>query len=398
VNRTRVLVGWTLSAISAAMLLWPSPVQAKKDSRLDQVETLYRAGEREMLDADYAEAIELWSQAYDTLGRSKSDRQTRHLRSIIAANIAVLQIGTWERGLRPGDLNEARKVLQAYLLQYEAAAGKHADDDPDLNRVRKQLLEVEALMAGEAPPSTNGESGADDEDDEDDEDRRSRREQRREDRERDRDRDIFRSYPWERFDGPIILMGANWSGPVIQDTVRAPRTDEMTMLTETSSVDVRRHRGWGIHLGLWTRPRLAMEFSYDRRVWQAENAVQPYEFRSNDLSFAVTSDLLAIERDWAVRPVLMPFVRGVYTFGQRDYVNPTTLVAKKDEKIRGAQVTLGGHLGLLITIKKLGFMLRGGVGKPFYALWADGDRISLQGQYPKALRWEAGLTFAIPLD
>ncbi len=395
---TRRFDVWGLAgtALVVGSLLWPASAQAK-DPRLEQVETLYRAGEREMLDADYAEAIELWSQAYDTLGRGKSNTRTRHLRSVIAANIAVLQVGTWERRLEPGDLNEARKVLKAYLLQYESAMGKRAADDPDLNRVRQQLLEVEALMAGEAPPTASSDQGTVGGGGDEPEAKEDRKERRRDRRER-RGGDVFREYPWERFDEPIVLMGANWSGPAIVDTVRAPQTDEMSMLTETRNVDVERHRGWGIHAGIWTRPRLAFELSYDRRVWQAENAVQPYEFRSNDIGFAVTSDLLAIERDWAVRPLILPFVRGGYTFGQRDFVQPNSFETKKEQRVRGAQVTVGGHVGLLVRIKKLQVILRGGVGKPFYALWADGDRISLQGQYPKALRWEAGLTFAFSID
>ena len=43
-------------------------------------------------------------------------------------------------------------------------------------------------------------------------------------------------------------------------------------------------------------------------------------------------------------------------------------------------------------------LARGGVGKPFYALWEGGDRIDLQREYPRTLRWEVGLTFVLPLD
>ena len=368
---------------------------------LAQAESLYRAGEREMLDEDYADAIELWTQAYDTLAEAKNTSEVRHIRAVIAVNLATLQIGTWERALDPGDLVEGRKVLQAYLLQYEAAAGKRGAEDPDLNRVRRKLLEIEALLAGERRPVFDDDSddnydGYDGGDDwEEDKPKRTKRERNR----GGGGRKVFRKYPWERFDDPLFLIEADFDGPAIQGQAEAVTTDPDTGVPTVAQVDAERHRGWGFQIGLWTRPRTMWQLGYARRIWRADAALDPYEFRSNDLSLALTTDLLALDVDWKVYPAILPFARAAYVWGRRDYIDPSSFVQVDKQKIRGFEGVVGAHVGIVFRLgDKATLMLRGGVGKPFYALWSGGDRIHLQAEFPARLRWEAGLAFGFALD
>ncbi len=339
--------------------------------------SMYRIGERAVAAGHYADAIASWTLAYEKLGEAKSNANTRRARSIIASNIAILQMGSYDRGLPPGDLESARKLLELFIKRYAPSLGPNAEYEPDIRRVRTRLREVESRMSGETPSSIDQEfemvssegpsSGG----------------RRRLGGGGGR---LIRSYPWSKFDSPFILFELNWDFGALplRDSISGVPDDEVT---------VKRKNGFNINLDYWLLPRFMPQIGYARHKWTRENNIG--EVTMNSVYAGFSTDLLGIRPRWAIHPMLLPYAHLGYTWGTNatQRFDPVTMALSAGEQpFRGLEARLGGHAAVMVVVKeKLIIMVRGGVTKPFYLMSEDGKATSLDNSFPKTLRGEVGL-------
>ncbi len=184
---------------------------------------------------------------------------------------------------------------------------------------------------------------------------------------------------WEdSFDDPMLTVGASYLS-----VLGTPRMD---------GVPAEHLRGWDVRVRGFTRPHIQLGFDLSRQVWRVPLSERRTKLNVNRLEFVLGIDVLPLPYDLRVRPALVPYAALGLAWGKlRDSPD---LAGRIDPFVGGAGATLGSDFVLYIRPgDRFLIGLRGGVSKPYYRLRAESERLALDDQFPRALRWQVGIDF-----
>ncbi len=196
-------------------------------------------------------------------------------------------------------------------------------------------------------------------------------------RSRTRVREYWRDPP----DDPVLWFGANYSAPITEQRV--------------DGVRMREPLGLDIGFDALVHPRLTFGLWYGFNKWVPEGALPSVlQANANRLELRLGSDLLALPRDWVVRPALQPFLGVGLGWLKRRFDEG---FGEESSTHAGIGLTLGAEGALHLHFGKVFLVARGGVQKPIYAFAGDETAFFDKG-FPRALHWFAGGMFGFVID
>ncbi|MEM6291297.1 MAG: CHAT domain-containing tetratricopeptide repeat protein [Myxococcota bacterium] len=195
-------------------------------------------------------------------------------------------------------------------------------------------------------------------------------------RRRQRDGLDLLDYWGDAFDDPMLTVGGSYLG-----VLGTPRLD---------GIPAEHARGWDVRVRGFTRPHLQLGFDLSRQVWRVPQSERRTKLNVNRLEFILGIDLLPLPYDLRVRPALIPYAALGLAWGKlRDSPSVNSRI---DPSVGGAGATLGADFVLYVRpTERFLIGLRGGVSKPYYRLRAESERLALDDQFPRALRWQVGI-------
>ncbi|MEZ4426894.1 MAG: CHAT domain-containing tetratricopeptide repeat protein [Nannocystaceae bacterium] len=176
---------------------------------------------------------------------------------------------------------------------------------------------------------------------------------------------------------PTLYIGGSYSAPIT--------------LERFEGSEVTQRHGFGVDLLFHVPPRWLLGLSFTRTMWDlAASAARPNPFEAKlaKLELVVGVDVLAMPRDWRVRPAINAWVGGGLAWTrQRELIDD----AESDGAF-GLSGTFGADAQLHIRFtKRVDMRLGGGVTKSGYLL--SNDTITGAAKFPGAWRWMVGGAF-----
>ncbi len=211
--------------------------------------------------------------------------------------------------------------------------------------------------------------------------------------------------------GPRPGPGSGKYGPEIREYWRDKKPDDgnfwvrgmyASRVADQSfdGADVSEKTGLDLGVDFLVHPRILPGFVYSRDRWIGD-AVSDLDLRVNRLQLDVAVDLIALPYWWRVRPALLPYAGVGFAFGHQritdtSTIDPITMLpvagARKNDLLGGFGVDFGADFALYFKLgRRLSLALRGGVSRPTYLLRAGGQRLDYDKDFPRSLRWQAGL-------
>jgi len=148
-------LSFTVSVAVAVTALPCAPAHADdgpaESDELTRAQSLYKQGTRSYELADYAQALELWKEAYQILPDVEGSGAIRHA---LVYNMADAESKQFEIDKDVSRLRKARMLLQEYISSHEEIYGNTEEAKKDKANAETRLAELEAKIAaaeGAAP-------------------------------------------------------------------------------------------------------------------------------------------------------------------------------------------------------------------------------------------------------
>jgi len=136
-----VLLAAALAGADPGTALATAP-EAQVDP-LDDAQRLYDRGKAKFETADYADAIELWTEAYAMVPEAAESSQ---IKVLLIYNIATAREKQFEVSRDPGQLRQAAILLQSFEQSIPVLYGEGEEAEAERVKVREKLAALEARL------------------------------------------------------------------------------------------------------------------------------------------------------------------------------------------------------------------------------------------------------------
>lgn len=149
------------AAPEAAPAMGPSTGPSTDADPLADSQRLYDRGKAKFETADYADAIELWTEAYAIVPETSDGAQ---IKVLLIYNIATAREKQFDVSRDPAELRQAMILLESFERSIPTLYGEGPEAEAERTKVRAKLAELEErLREHEAARAAAGEDDEDDE-------------------------------------------------------------------------------------------------------------------------------------------------------------------------------------------------------------------------------------------
>lgn len=154
-----LLVAALGSGLPGVVVAGPAAAPAAQADPLEDAQRLYDRGRAKFETADYADAIELWTEAYASLPETAESSQ---IKALLIYNIATAREKQYDVSRDPIELRQAAILLQSFEQSIPALYGEGAEAEAERTKVQARLAAVQQrLREHEAAQAQDGDGDGD---------------------------------------------------------------------------------------------------------------------------------------------------------------------------------------------------------------------------------------------